>query len=416
MSVGIAEPGRTSGERDTPMIRRRYQTGSLVLRGKRKRVWVARWREPVISSDGTLKSIRRSEIIGTLADFPTKRQARALLESRLHEVNHTLQKPQSAMQFRDFVCSQWEPAILPTLKFATQRNYRHLVRRHLFPVFGDQPLCDIKRQHIQGFVMEKMVRQRFSWKTSLHLRNLVSTIFTTAVDWDYVPANPASGVRLPPRPLRQPLRFLTVGEVTRLLEALKEPQRTLVLTAVLTGMRIGELLALRWRNVDCGRKVIRVREAVYEGHNSTPKTQGGIRDVPMGPALEQALRRHRARSRASDDSLVFPSRNGTHLRPGNLHKRFLLPACAKAELRRFSWHDFRRTHATLLSDMGEPLKTAQAQLGHSSLSTTAEIYAQAVPASQRAAVERLEKAVGLLVDPSGPKIERAIQQGSLLIQ
>jgi integrase len=370
----------------------------------------------VLAPDGTLKSIRRSEIIGTLADFPTKRQARALLESRLHDVNHTLQKPQSSMQFRDFVCFQWEPAILPTLKFATQRNYRHLIRRHLFPFFGDQPLCDIKRQHIQGFVMQKMVRQGFSWKTSLHLRNLVSKIFATAVDWDYVPANPASGVKLPPRPLRQPLQFLTVDEVMRLLDALKEPERTLVLTAVLTGMRIGELLALRWRNVDFERSVIRVREAVYEGHNSTPKTQGGIRDVPVGPVLEQALRKHRARSRTSDDSLVFPSRNGTHLRPGNLHKRYLIPACAKAELRRFGWHDFRRTHATLLSDMGEPLKTAQAQLGHASLSTTAEIYVQAVPASQRAAIERLERTVGLLVDPSGPKIEKAVRLGSLLIQ
>jgi len=75
------------------MIRRRYQTGTVVVRGKRKKVWVARWREPVLAPDGTLKSIRRSEIIGTLADFPTKRQARALLESRLHDVNHTRQKP-----------------------------------------------------------------------------------------------------------------------------------------------------------------------------------------------------------------------------------------------------------------------------------------------------------------------------------
>ena len=275
---------------------------------------------------------------------------------------------------------------------------------------------DIKRQHIQRFVIEKIVRQSYSWKTSLHLRNLVSKIFTTAVDWDYVPANPASGVKLPPRPLRQPLRFFTIGEVTRLLEALKEPELTLVLTAVLTGMRIGELLALRWRNVDFERRIIRVREAVYEGHNSTPKTQGGIRDVPMGLALERALCLQAGRTRTSDDSLVFPSHNGTHQRPGNLHKRCLLPACAKAELPRVSWHDFRRTHATLLSDMGEPLKTAQAQLGHASLSTTAEIYAQAVPASQRAAVERLEKAVGLLVDPSGPKMEAVVQPGSSLIQ
>ncbi len=239
----------------------------------------------MLAADGTLKSIRRSEVIGTLADFPTKRQARALLESRLHDVHHTLQKPQSSMQFREFVCSQWEPAILPTLKFATQRNYRHLVRRHLFPVFGDQPMCDINRQHIQGFVTDKMTRQKFSWKTSLHLRNLLSTIFSTAVDWEYVPRNPATGVKLPPRPPRGQLRFLTTDEVSRLLSALEEPGRTLVLMAVLTGMRIGELLALRWKNVGFEGKTIRVREAVYEGHNSTPKTQGGNRDIPFGPTL-----------------------------------------------------------------------------------------------------------------------------------
>jgi site-specific recombinase XerC len=130
----------------------------------------------------------------------------------------------------------------------------------------------------------------------------------------------------------------------------------------------------------------------------------------------QAQNLLRVRARISDDSLVFPSRNGSYLRPGNLHKRSLLPACAKEGLRRFSWHDFRRTHATLLSDLGEPLKTAQAQLGHASLSTTADVYAQAIPGSQRAAIERLETTVGFLADPSGPKFENVIQPGSSLIQ
>ena len=83
--------------------------------------------------------------------------------------------------------------------------------------------------------------------------------------------------------------------MSRLLSALEEPGRTLVLMAVLTGMRIGELLALRWKNVDFEGKTIRVREAVYEGHNSTPKTQGGNRDIPFGPTLEQALRHHLGR-------------------------------------------------------------------------------------------------------------------------
>ena len=109
-----------------------------------------------------------------------------------------------------------------------------------------------------------MIRQKFAWKTTLHLRNLLSKIFSTAVDWEYVPTNPAGGVKPPARPLRQQNRLLSIDELTRLVEALEEPVRTLVLTAALTGMRIGEMLALRWGKMDFDRKVIRVREAVYE--------------------------------------------------------------------------------------------------------------------------------------------------------
>ena len=109
----------------------------------------------------------------------------------------------------------------------------------------------------------------------------------------YLQSNVARGLKLPPRERRPPRYFLTQDQVVRLLQELEEPLHTLVLTAVLTGLRIGELLALRWCNVDFDRKVIRVREAVYEGHFSTPKTQSGQCDLPMGPLLQQALCRHR---------------------------------------------------------------------------------------------------------------------------
>jgi integrase len=197
---------------------------------------------------------------------------------------------------------------------------------------------------------------------------------------------------------------------------LEDPARGVVLTAVLTGMRIGELLALRWSNVDCERKIIRVRETVYEGHVATPKTRSGIRDVPIGPSLETLFRKRSSERETSEDSLVFPSRSGTYLLPGNLLKRYLLPACEKAGIPPLSWHAFRRTHATLLSDMGEPLKTAQAQLGHANLSTTADIYAQVVPASQRAAVERLDRLVGVHLDSNGPQNRRLVQVVTNVIQ
>jgi integrase len=208
---------------------------------------------------------------------------------------------------------------------------------------------------------------------------------------------------------------LTLEQLATLLQVLREPLKMLVITVAMTGLRIGEVLALCWRNVDFEKSLIHVREAVYEGNLSSPKSKSSIRDIPIGPTLQQAfLERRRG---APADAFVFASRNGTPLDSHNLLGRVLKPACKRAGLPSISWHSFRHTDATLLSDLGEWLKTAQAQLGHARLSTTAEIYTHAVPASQRAAVEKLERTIwARKLDPNGPKSVGQQKLGSTLIQ
>jgi integrase len=208
---------------------------------------------------------------------------------------------------------------------------------------------------------------------------------------------------------------LTCEQLATLLQSLQEPVRMLAITVAMTGLRIGEVLALRWMNVDFEKSLIRVREAVYEGNLSSPKSKSSVRDIPIGPTLQQALLERRKAAPA--DAFVFASRTGTPLDSHNLLGRVLKPACKRVGLPLISWHSFRHTHATLLSDLGESLKTAQAQLGHARLSTTAEIYTHAVPASQRAAVEKLERAIWTTkLDPNGPKSVRQQSLGSTLIQ
>lgn len=141
----------------------------------------------------------------------------------------------------------------------------------------------------------------------------------------------------------------------------------------------------------------------------------GGSDIPIGPSLKLSLLD--LRKTAPAEAFVFASRNGTPLDSHNLLGRVLKPACKRAGLPSISWHSFRHTHATLLSDLGESLKTAQAQLGHARLSTTAEIYAHSVPASQRAAVEKLERTIwATKLDPNGPKSGGQEPLGSDLIQ
>src|SRR5277367_1814217 len=100
------------------MARRGFQQGSLFQRGARRKLWVARWWEDVIQADGTLGRLRRSEVIGTVAEFPTRRKAMQVLSQKFRAINFSDARPQSVRTFGDFVRNVWMPVILPTLKFA----------------------------------------------------------------------------------------------------------------------------------------------------------------------------------------------------------------------------------------------------------------------------------------------------------
>jgi integrase len=167
-----------------------------------------------------------------------------------------------------------------------------------------------------------------------------------------------------------------------------------VLLAVLTGMRIGEILVLWWKRVDLLRGTIEIAKSYSGGQFGSPKTRSSTRVIPMSSALQSVLNTHRAGAfRNAPDDLVFCTSTGTPLNSKNLYNRALAPACDRIKQPRASWHSFRHTHATQLAESGESLKTAQALLGHSDLETTLNTYMHVIPESQRRAVEQV---VGVL--------------------
>jgi hypothetical protein len=127
------------------MARRRFQQGSLFQRGTRRKVWVARWWEDVIQADGTLGRLRRSEVMGTVAEFPTRRLAMQELSQRLGTINTGKARPQSVRTFGDFVKDDWTPVVWPTLKYATQKHYRYMLDAHLIPAFGKRQLRELMK-------------------------------------------------------------------------------------------------------------------------------------------------------------------------------------------------------------------------------------------------------------------------------
>jgi integrase len=378
----------TKGE---PMARRGFQQGSLFRRGTRKKVWVARWWEDVIHTDGTLGRLRRSEVIGTVADFPTRRRAMQVLSQRLGSINSGKARPQSIRTFGDFVKDDWMPVVLPTLKYATQKHYKYMLDVHIVPAFGKRQLRELSREELQSFLSRKL-NGGLSWETVHHFKCGLSKILNAAEEWGYITENVAQKTKLPRRQHGAERAVLTPAQVRNLAAALNEPARSITLLLVLTGLRVGELLALRWGSIDLNARVLRVCETVYDGHFDQPKTKRSARTIPIGTETAEILA---ALHPADVDpkALVFATREGLPLERWNLLRKHLKPAAKELGLPGVTWHLLRHSHATMLDSVGTPLGTMQSLLGHSTPEITREIYLHAIPEEQRRAVESVEKLV-----------------------
>ncbi len=371
------------------MARRRYQKGSIRKRGARNPVWELQWWADFLITDGTIGRKRESTILGIVSEM-TKRQAQKAAEEHLRALNLGKITPLSTQTFREFVETHFVPNVFPVLKNSTRKNYRVTLNNHLLPAFGDRRLCDITTLEIQRFVLQK-AESGLGWESLDRFRNLMSRIFVTAKKWGHFSGeNPASGIELPEKTPVREKHALTPEQIHDLLGCLREPVRSMVLVGILTGMRVGEILALRRKDIDVDRQEIRVEQACYRGSVGTPKTKGSRRTLPVPEELISVLTRFcRHSGGESDSDFAFHTNNGTPFSDTNLLHRDLKPAGQKIGAPWLSWHTLRRTHATLLQAAGGSLKDAQAQLGHSKLSTTLELYTMPQPRHQRQAVENL---------------------------
>ncbi len=382
------EPSQSGGwQKD--MARRRYQNGCIRKRGKRNPVWELLWWEDFIKEDGSVGRRLASKTLGAVRDL-TRRQAKKLAEEHLRPLNLGRVMPLSTVTLGDFVKQQFVPNVFPVLKLSTQDRYRRTLDNHILPALGARRLCDMGTLDLQRFILQK-ADTGLSWACVDHYRHLLSKIFSTAKKWSYYSGeNPAAGVELPEKKSVREKHVLTPEQISQLLSVLGEPVRTMFLLAILTGLRVGEILGLRWKDLDFGSGQLRVEQACYRGRVGSPKTQGSKRCLPLPLALVDCLVQYRVQGiRSEPDDLLFQTANGNAMSDTNLLHRHLKPAGQQIGATWLNWHTLRRTHATLLQMAGGSLKDAQAQLGHSKLSTTLELYTLPIPSQQRAAVEKL---------------------------
>jgi len=271
----------------------------------------------------------------------------------------------------------------------TLETYESHIRVHLVPFFGKQRLDRIGRREIEAFIRH-MGRSGRSVKTTLNAAGVLHSIFELARREGWVVANPCTLVDKPQAPPTDAdIRFLEPEEIEALLRAVPETdlgrvERPMYLAAAMTGMRQGELLALRWRDVDWSARRVRVRRSYVRGEFGPPKSKRSSRSVPLADRLAGELDLlHQETLWRGDDDLVFAHpHTGKPIDRSKLLKRFKA-ALATGGVREVRFHDLRHTFGTRMAAQGVPMRTLQEMLGHRDFKTTL-IYADYTPNAHEA--------------------------------
>ena len=336
---------------------------------------------------------KKEEVGGT-----TVEQAKRLLTQRLFEADRGFVRSAKPMTFREFI-EVWRTDHVATqeLKPATIRGYDSVIERHLLPAFGDHRMDRITAEHVRRFFKAKQeatsekTSRSLSKKTLINTLRLLNSIFNFAMVIELLVKNPCKAIKLPRAPKRE-MDFLRPEEVRAFLGAFTdEEMRCLFTTAVMTGMRRGEILGLQWDDIDFKGNVIRVRRSISNGEIQLPKTEKSRRAVQVGPALLTTLRAHKLRTGVRS-SFVFTTKNGTLLDPDNLVKRVFEPTLLAAGIERhIRFHDLRHTFASILINEGANLKFVSEQLGHASIMITLDRYSHLIAERHDDTVSKFEK-------------------------
>jgi len=302
----------------------------------------------------------------------------------------------------------------PNLAPSTYASYERIICKHISLELGQTPLDKIQPMQIQAYYSKKLQNGRrdgaggLSARTVQYHHRVLREALHHAVKWRILVRNPADACEAP-RPDRPEMSVLDPKDVSTLLEiTLEHPDRDIFITAIFTGMRQGELLGLRWQDVDFTKRVVRIQQSV--GYIPKlgfvfrePKTKRSRRQVVLPQIAVDALTR-RKKQVAADKlligadlykglDLVFCTNVGAPLDPSGLSRRFKRIA-AKLNAPKLRFHDLRHTHATLLLSQGVHPKVVQERLGHESINITLDTYSHVLPGMQEDAVAKLELALG----------------------
>ena len=347
-----------------------------------------------------------------ISGFKTKKEAEKELARVLNDIVDGTYVEPSKVTVSEYLRRWLEDSVKIDVTQATYEQYKRVVENHLIPALGRYPLAKLQPVDIQDFLNRIYCKGRLDGKGGLcagsvqHHHYVLKKALKQAVRLHFLSSNPADATE-PPRIFRKEMKVLDEHQMAHLLEFCKG--RTMfympIMVAIYTGMRKGEIIALRWKDVDFDRTQIHVRQAVQAVSGGLvfkePKTQKGRRIIDL-PSLavdelrchkvEQAKNKLRLGPAYQDYDLVCAKPNGQPMHPicvSDGFSRWL----KKAKLPHVRFHDLRHSHATQLLKQGINIKVISERLGHANIGITLEVYSHVLPSMQREAADSIDIAL-----------------------
>jgi integrase len=372
--------------------RARYQQGSLIreVRKVGADVWIFRWREQ--TPEGRIK---RKVVVGTVERYRSKAAARKAADALRVDINKESWTPSTVEQ----LVTHYTERELPSKAHTTRAVYGSYIRTWVVPHWGARSVSDVKTVAVEEWLKGLPLANGSKAK----VRNVMHALFNHAMRHEWTGKNPITLVRQSAKRLRTP-DVLDVDEIKALLSELEDPFRTMVFLAATTGLRVSELLGLKWRDINFDTLEIHLVRAIVNGVVGDMKTEASRKPVPLDSALAEVLVEWRGRTPYNqDEDWVFasPEKLGRQpYWPDSALRRAVRPAAVRARVfKHIGWHTFRHSFATLLKANGEDVKVVQESLRHANSRITLDVYTQGLMPTKRLAQGRVVKS---LLAPRGP--------------
>jgi len=331
---------------------------------------------------GERKTVRRKEVIGTATEFPTKASALKACEFLRSTINRETRVPR---KFGELV-AHYTKNELPRKSPYAQEVYTGYIEKWITPKWGNHSLSDVRTIEVENWLGTLKLLAN---GTRAKLRNTMSAIYAHAIRFEFFDQNPITKVRQSAKRSKTP-EVLTVEELRAFLEELEGIYRVMVYVGGVTGLRVSEIIGMRWSDCDFDAGEIRLQRGWVRRHETEMKTEASRKPVPLESDLAEVLTNWRAECAYSQpEDYVFASiekKGKQPLWPNSAMEKHIKPAAKRVGIvKQIGWHTLRHSFGTLLKANGEDVKVVQELMRHANVSVTMDRYVQAVTPAKRKA-------------------------------